>query len=102
MVVVLVAALALLILDTLVVPKGWRQVQIGEERSAVIERLGSPSVAAWDLKGDEWTKSTGIGCIAMRIMYRVDGDRITIRSVRWSHWIGPRDFHFRLKEDESI
>ena len=96
------AVVAVLTLDTLLVPKKWRQVQIGEERAAIVERLGRPRIAGWDVKGDEWTKYTGIGCIAMRVMYRADGDHIVVRGVRWSHWIGFRDFQFRLKQDESL
>jgi hypothetical protein len=98
----LIVLLALLVVDTLAVPKKWRQVEIGEERAAVVERLGRPRIAGWDVKGDEWTKRTGIGCVAMRVTYRVVGDHVTVRGVRWSHWIGCRDFHFRLKKDESL
>ena len=95
---------ASLLLHTLAVPTGWRQVKIGDERLAVIQRLGPPRIDGWDIKGDEWTKYTGIGCVAMRVSYRGpdDGDHATVRAVRWSHWIGCRDFHFRLRPDQNL
>ena len=100
--VILIVLLTLLIVDTRVVPGKWRQVQIGEERTAVVQRLGRPRIAGWDVKGDEWTKYTGIGCIAMRVTYQISDDRVTVRGVRWSHWIGCGDFQLRLGKDESL
>jgi hypothetical protein len=62
--------LALLLLDTLTVPANWRQVKKGDQRLPVIQRLGPPRIAGWDIKGDEWTKYTGLGCVAMRVYYQ--------------------------------
>ena len=99
---VVIAVFAVLLLDTLVVPSKWRQVKIGEDRDSLLQRLGDPRIAGWDVKGDEWTKYTGVGCVAMRVAYYVTDNRVMVRGVRWSRWIGCRNFHFRLRKDESL
>lgn len=94
--------LGFLVGATWTTPKTWRQVKIGDERDAVLKLLGQPRIAGWDLKGDEWTRRTGIGSVAMRVCYRVTDERITVRSVRYIHWLGTRDFGRRLCQDEIL
>ena len=99
MLVILAAIFALLLCDTLMVPSSWRQVKIGEERDALLQRLGQPRIAGWDVKGDEWSKLTGIGGVAMRVSYNSRDGHIVVWNIRWSHWIGYGDFKWWIRRD---